>query len=286
MVYLPAMANSGLYLLSIALVIGAGYYQLKYGRTQVETLSSRSASREGTPSKPPTETAKSSRDPEDSSATTTTIPSDSPGKPSDEAGEGEVEPDVATSHIYNPPFDPSNPPEPRYSKSGARLITINELAAHGANGPLRPLWLAVVGRVYDVDKGAEHYYGKDGGYNFFSGRDGSRAFVTGEFNEEGLTDDLTGLTPLQLTEIDHWVKFYNKDYTYVGKLIGRYYDKEGKPKKAWYKYKQGLGEADKIKEEQKAQEQRFPPCNSRFTPQDGGTVYCTTMRYTQIALLP
>ena len=70
---------------------------------------------------------------------------------------------------YNPPFDPENPPDPLYSKSGVRLITLNELAAHGADGPLTPIWLAIMGKVFNVDKGAEHYYGPDGGYKFFSG---------------------------------------------------------------------------------------------------------------------
>ena len=45
--------------------------------------------------------------------------------------------------------------------------------------------------------------------------------MTGEFNEEGLTDDLEGLSPMQIGEVDGWVKFYDKDYTFVGKLIGR-----------------------------------------------------------------
>ena len=77
---------------------------------------------------------------------------------------------AATPDYYNPPFDPDNPPEPRYSKSGTRLITKNELAAHGHSGPLKPIWLAIMGRVYDVDKGAEHYYGPNGGYKFFTGK--------------------------------------------------------------------------------------------------------------------
>ena len=120
---------------------------------------------------------------------------------------------------YNPPFDITDYKE-LYSESGTRLITINELAAHGSSGPLKPIWLAILGRVYDVGKGVD-YYGPEGGYNFFAGRDGSRAFVTGEFNEEGLTDDLEGFSPMQIGEIDGWVKFYDKEYTYVGKLIGR-----------------------------------------------------------------
>lgn len=121
--------------------------------------------------------------------------------------------------IYNPPFDPDNPVELR-SKSGTRLLTQNELAAHGSNGPLKPIMLAVLGRVYDVDVGQD-YYGPDGGYNFFAGIDGSRAYVTGEFNDEGLIDDLEGFTPHQVGEVDGWVKFYDETYTFVGKLIGR-----------------------------------------------------------------
>lgn len=70
---------------------------------------------------------------------------------------------------FNPPFDPENPPEPMYSKSGTRLITWNELAAHGHSGPLKPIWLAMTGKVFDVSKGEEHYYGANGGYKFFTG---------------------------------------------------------------------------------------------------------------------
>lgn len=45
--------------------------------------------------------------------------------------------------------------------------------------------------------------------------------MTGEFNEKGLTDDMEGLSPLQIGEIEGWTKFYDKEYTFVGKLIGR-----------------------------------------------------------------
>ena len=48
-------------------------------------------------------------------------------------------------------------------------------------GPSSPgLYLALLGVVYDVARGAE-YYGPGGGYSFFAGRDASRAYVTGKF---------------------------------------------------------------------------------------------------------
>ena len=182
--------------------------------------------------------------------------------------------------FYNPPFDPENPPEPLYSKSGIRLVTVNELKAHGADGPLRPLWLGILGKVYDVDKAYDTHYGPKGGYSFFTGIDGSNAFVTGEFHGEGLTDDVLKLTALQIQEIETWSHFYDKNYTYVGKLIGRFFDKTGNPTRYWYKFQQKLKEAEVQTKERKAQEQQFPPCNSRYTPSEGGTVYCSTKRLT------
>jgi len=47
-------------------------------------------------------------------------------------------------------------------------------------------------QVYDVSKGAS-YYGPGGGYAFFAGKDGSRAFVSGQFDAEGLVEDVSGL---------------------------------------------------------------------------------------------
>lgn len=51
----------------------------------------------------------------------------------------------------------------------------------------------------------------------FLGRDASRAFVSGDFSEEGLIDDITGLTSTDYIGLNDWVKFYDKDYRYVGK---------------------------------------------------------------------
>ena len=196
----------------------------------------------------------------------------------------EAEPIDATNKTivpdyFNPHFDPENPPKPLYSKSGVRLVTVNELKAHGSEGPLRPLWLAILGRVFDVDRAYDTHYGPKGGYNFFTGIDGSNAFVTGQFDDDGLTDDVLQLTPLQVDEIEGWSRFYDKEYTYVGKLIGRFYDDTGNPTKYWYKYQRKLQEASALKLKKKTEEQQFPPCNSRFTPSEGGTVYCSTKRY-------
>ena len=46
--------------------------------------------------------------------------------------------------------------------------------------------------MYDVTSGKQHY-SKDGAYHFFAGKDASRAYVSGQFNDEGLIDDISGL---------------------------------------------------------------------------------------------
>lgn len=51
------------------------------------------------------------------------------------------------------------------------------------------------------------------------GKDGSRAFVSGEFNDQGLTSDLTGLSPEDMLGILKWQEFYAKDYKYVGMYL-------------------------------------------------------------------
>ena len=49
-----------------------------------------------------------------------------------------------------------------------------------------------------------------------SAKDGTRAFMTGEFNEDGLIDDVEGLTYTELLELEDWIKFYDKSYVYKG----------------------------------------------------------------------
>ena len=44
--------------------------------------------------------------------------------------------------------------------------------------------------------------------NFFSAKDGSRAFVTGQFDEAGLTDDLTGLATSDYLGLKEWLTYF------------------------------------------------------------------------------
>ncbi|KAJ9599854.1 hypothetical protein L9F63_009894 [Diploptera punctata] len=138
------------------------------------------------------------------------------------------------------------------------------------------LYLAILGKVYDVGNG-EKYYGSEGGYHYFTGRDASRAFVTGDFTESGLTDDVTGLAPQELLSLEQWTQFYQKEYKYKGKLIGRYYNPNGQPTPYNREIRKLIREAKNNKEESNKEKLLYPPCNAEWSQESGSRVWCSTM---------
>ncbi|KAK0537124.1 hypothetical protein OC834_000200 [Tilletia horrida] len=101
-----------------------------------------------------------------------------------------------------------------------RLFTPAELQLYAGRAPERPIYLAVMGDVYDVTTNPR-IYGPGGSYNFFAGRDASRAYITGCFdNEEQLTHDLRGLSDEDMSHVLLWKKFFDEhaDYYKVGRV--------------------------------------------------------------------
>lgn len=64
----------------------------------------------------------------------------------------------------------------------------------------------------------------------------------------------------------------------LGKLIGRYYDKNGNPKAEYEKFEARvkLAENEQYKEEEKMK--MFPPCNVEWKVDVGTRVWCTQQR--------
>ncbi|GFO29159.1 neuferricin-like [Plakobranchus ocellatus] len=154
-----------------------------------------------------------------------------------------------------------------------RVLTREELSRYkGENGG--KVCLAIVGDVYDVSKGRKHY-GPGGGYSFFSGIDGSAAFVTGEFTAEGLVDDISNLSNQEILGLENWKSFYAKDYKYIGKVEGAFYDKEGRELDMMRLYKKKLEAAMLEKDLIENDRQLFPPCNSEWSQDSGGRVWCS-----------
>ncbi|KAG9281741.1 neuferricin [Astyanax mexicanus] len=156
-----------------------------------------------------------------------------------------------------------------------RLLHQQELSQYSAAEPSKGLYLSLLGRVFDVGKGRKHY-GPQGGYRFFTGRDASKAFVTGDFTEDGLTDDVSDLSPAQIVALYDWLTFYQKDYTPVGRLIGRFYTETGEPTDALRQVEASLAEGLRLKAQAEEENQQFPSCNSEWSSTSGGRVWCST----------
>ena len=164
-----------------------------------------------------------------------------------------------------------------------KVFTKDELAKYGADKGGDKVYLAMLGRVFDVSKGKKHY-GKGGGYSFFSGRDGTRAFITGEFDDKGLTDDIKGLRSEDCFALADWVRFYEKEYTYVGKVIGNFYNEKGEETEEVARFWKEVDKAEENQSKEKAEQRVFPDCNSRWSQNEGASVWCTTERYISVSV--
>lgn len=149
------------------------------------------------------------------------------------------------------------------------LMTPEELQRYNGSDRSLPLYLAICGEVFDVSAGRQYYDpAEGGGYAAFAGRDASRAFISGKFAEDG--DDLTGLSKSELGAVRDWLKFYQKHetYTYVGRVIGRFFDEAGAARRT---------SLDEVDWDAPEPEDPYPPCNMKWSDLEGSEVWCTTM---------
>ncbi|XP_013783549.1 neuferricin-like isoform X1 [Limulus polyphemus] len=160
------------------------------------------------------------------------------------------------------------------NKRPVDLFTPEELQLYDGGLDSKGLYLAFLGKVYDVREGAQHYK-PSGGYSFFAGRDATRAYVTGDFSDEGLIDDVKGLSNEEMMGINNWMEFYDSEYVYVGKVVGRYYDKDGHPTQALQDALAAIEKAKANKRDEAEEKQIFPPCNSEWSAEKGGRVWCS-----------
>ncbi|XP_057821052.2 membrane-associated progesterone-binding protein 4 [Cryptomeria japonica] len=165
-----------------------------------------------------------------------------------------------------------------------RLWTKEELAKYNGTEEDLPILLGILGSVFDVTKGRSHY-GVGGSYNHFAGRDASRAFVSGNFTGDGLTDQVKDLANTEIKSIVDWRNFYHRSYIYVGNLVGRYYNREGKPTKELKGVEAKAARGSQLLEKQKEYEDKLASCNSRWSDQSGGEVWCDS-GYPRLVQMP
>lgn len=117
---------------------------------------------------------------------------------------------------------------------------------------------------------------------FIAGKDASVAFITGDFekdpNADQIYDDddvLKRLKPQEIYSIFQWQKFYDKDYTFVGRLTGRFYGYDGLKTEYMRRVERQIELAQAEKEQQKMLRIKYPPCNIGWTAETGTRVWCT-----------
>lgn len=159
-----------------------------------------------------------------------------------------------------------------------RMFTVDELAFYNGEENSPGVYIAILGKVYDVGRGRKHY-GPGGTYHVFAGRDSSRAFITGEFSEDKASDHVLDLELSDLLGLKQWQDFYEKDYEYVGKLVGRFFGPDGEKTKYYWDLEARVIEAQDFKENEEASKKMFPPCNAEWSAEKGTRVWCTPRRF-------
>ncbi|NXD87125.1 NEUFC protein, partial [Halcyon senegalensis] len=157
--------------------------------------------------------------------------------------------------------------------SRGRLLSAGELARYrGAQG--QPgLYLAVLGRVFDVERGRRHY-GPGGAYSGLAGTSDSRVLQL----KVALTfSSLTSLClSLSCVDLLMWANCCVSQEEEARKLVGRFYDENGAPTEALRQAEAAIEEAQKFQAESEHRKQQFPPCNSEWSSAKGSRFWCST----------
>ncbi|XP_040485764.1 neuferricin isoform X2 [Ursus maritimus] len=183
-------------------------------------------------------------------------------------------------------------------RAGLRLFVPEELARY-RGGPGDPgLYLALLGRVYDVSSGRRHYEpgAHYSGFAAFSEfiqavlspvlhsalrpsnihrRDASRAFVTGDRSEAGLVDDVSDLSFSEALALQNWLAFYEKNYEFVGRVIGRFYGEDGLPTPELMQVEAMASRGAEVGRRALQEKQKFPPCNAEWSSSRGSRLWCS-----------
>ncbi|XP_069917350.1 neuferricin isoform X3 [Oryctolagus cuniculus] len=107
------------------------------------------------------------------------------------------------------------------------------------------------------------------------GRDASRAFVTGDYSEAGLVDDVSDLSFSEMLTLQNWLSFYEKNYVFVGRVIGRFYSEDGQPTPELTHVEAMITKGLEANKQEWKEKQKFPPCNTEWSAARGSRFWCS-----------
>lgn len=79
----------------------------------------------------------------------------------------------------------------------------------------------------------------------------------------------------EIYSIQQWKQFYDKEYTFVGLLSGRFYDEHGMKTAYMVEVERQVDLAIAENERQNALKNQYPPCNIDWKEETGTRVWCT-----------
>jgi hypothetical protein len=98
--------------------------------------------------------------------------------------------------------------------------TLEEIKPFDGNDPEKPILFGCKGKVYNVWRGGEEFYGKDACYQVFSGTDATRLLAKGILDPETEEEAAKELSWFEKDTLANWIDTFEWKYDDVGPLIG------------------------------------------------------------------
>lgn len=99
--------------------------------------------------------------------------------------------------------------------------------------------------------------------------------MTGDFSEAGLVDDVSDLSFSEMLTLQNWLSFYEKNYEFVGKVIGRFYGEDGLPTPELTQVEAMISKGLEANKQALEEKHKFPPCNVEWSSARGSRFWCS-----------
>ncbi|KAI5280756.1 Neuferricin [Manis pentadactyla] len=75
--------------------------------------------------------------------------------------------------------------------------------------------------------------------------------------------------------LQNWLSFYEKNYEFVGRVIGRFYREDGLPTPELMQVEAVIAEDLEASKQDLKEKQKFPPCNAEWSSTKGSRFWCS-----------
>eukprot|EP00002_Diphylleia_rotans_P016826 TRINITY_DN3265_c0_g1_i1.p1 TRINITY_DN3265_c0_g1~~TRINITY_DN3265_c0_g1_i1.p1 ORF type:complete len:228 (+),score=27.70 TRINITY_DN3265_c0_g1_i1:63-746(+) len=97
-------------------------------------------------------------------------------------------------------------------------LTRKELRRYNGTTPNLPIYVAILGKIYDVSS-SRHNYEPGGTYHAFAGKEGNRGMALMSTDPDHVVPEIDGLNETQRRILHSWVEYYEQRYPCIGTVI-------------------------------------------------------------------